>query len=253
MIQQTVLDLHESLGSIDEKLEALLAPGRQLSGEEDEERGQLAMEKESVQQCLQICAQISAHLDEVQPKVLGIASRMSQGPPHSADLAHVSFSAPQTTVNALNQCKVKLTETSARLQSHLQQLESRKLTSSHSGNKQIESSMWDEINAIRECLDFCSQASEVAQSDRINVFEDINIADDSHQAIVSTVGDLISARKVTAGSRSRQLLGQVSDESFQRFSSSQSDLIADQNIETSSGQPQFENKYGTGRNLKHLK
>ena len=44
------------------------------------------------------------------------------------------------------------------------------------------------------------------------------MTDDGRQAIVSTIGDPISAKRITAGARSMQLMGQMSDESLQHFS-----------------------------------
>ena len=50
--------------------------------------------------------------------------------------------------------------------------------------------------------------------ERINVFEDIEIAGDEHPPIVATLGDLISAKRVTVGARSTQWLGQMPDASL---------------------------------------
>ena len=53
---------------------------------------------------------------------------------------------------------------------------------------------------------------------KTNVFEDVSIDDDSHQVIVATLGDLISAKNVKTGSRSAQWLGQMSDATLQQLS-----------------------------------
>jgi len=62
------------------------------------------------------------------------------------------------------------------------------------------------------------QASEEAEKVRVNIAEDITTAEDSQQVLVSTVGDLIAARRVDAGARSLQCIGQMSDETLQQMS-----------------------------------
>ena len=50
---------------------------------------------------------------------------------------------------------------------------------------------------------------------KVNIFEDISAAHDARQAIVSTSGDPIFARQISAGAGALQILGHVSDTSFQ--------------------------------------
>ena len=53
------------------------------------------------------------------------------------------------------------------------------------------------------------QASERVNEVRTNIFEEVSAARDAHQVIISTVGDLISARRVTAEVGATQCLGQM--------------------------------------------
>ena len=76
------------------------------------------------------------------------------------------------------------------------------------------------------------------------------MADDGHQVIASTVGDLIFARNVMAGSRVTQVLGQMSDESIQEIASSRlsdsTKVLKDQeSIGYGNG-----GRFGEGRNLR---
>jgi len=64
-----------------------------------------------------------------------------------------------------------------------------------------------EMKSIKQCLAVCVQASEQVDSVRTNVFEDVSAAQDAHQVIVATLGDLISARQVTATARSNAVAG----------------------------------------------
>ncbi|KAJ6284226.1 hypothetical protein J3E71DRAFT_277082 [Bipolaris maydis] len=41
------------------------------------------------------------------------------------------------------------------------------------------------------------------------MFDEVSLGENGHQVIVSTVGDLINARRVSAGARSTQLLGHI--------------------------------------------
>lgn len=62
------------------------------------------------------------------------------------------------------------------------------------------------------------QASEKAEKIRVNIAEDVTTVEDSRQVLVSTVIDLITAHKVTAGARSLQCIRQMSDETIQQMS-----------------------------------
>ncbi|KAJ5935942.1 hypothetical protein N7454_005240 [Penicillium verhagenii] len=51
----------------------------------------------------------------------------------------------------------------------------------------------------------------------MHLFEDVVAGDNSRQAIVTTVDDLISAKRITVGNNSDQVLGNISNESIQHF------------------------------------
>ena len=76
----------------------------------------------------------------------------------------------------------------------------------------------EEVDSIRRCLSICAYATEQATKERVNVIEDVSLSDDGHQVIVTILGDLISARGVRAGARSKQWLVQMSDASLQQLS-----------------------------------
>ncbi|RDK41015.1 hypothetical protein M752DRAFT_284518 [Aspergillus phoenicis ATCC 13157] len=76
----------------------------------------------------------------------------------------------------------------------------------------------EERESIIQCLNVCSEASDLAHRARTNIFEDVTSSDGSHQLVVSTIGDLISAKHIITGSKSAQWLGQMSDTSLQQLS-----------------------------------
>ena len=70
---------------------------------------------------------------------------------------------------------------------------------------------------IEQCVIICAQALKKADQVRNNDFEDISAAEDAQQ-VVTTLEDSISARRVTAGNRATQWLGQMSDATLQQLS-----------------------------------
>ncbi|CAK7200715.1 hypothetical protein SEUCBS139899_003414 [Sporothrix eucalyptigena] len=71
-------------------------------------------------------------------------------------------------------------------------------------------------DSIQQCLDVVSSADDTTVIERHNIFEDITLADNAYNFAVSTVGDLVTARRINLSGRSRNIGGQISDESFQR-------------------------------------
>jgi hypothetical protein len=104
----------------------------------------------------------------------------------------------------------------------------------------------EEIDSIKQCLAICAEASVRAGQDRTNIFEDVSMADDGQQAIVLTIGDLISAKRITAGARSMQLMGQMSDESLQHFSRDRHHVTEEMGPKTGGG---FEDRHRAGWKL----
>ena len=99
-------------------------------------------------------------------------------------------------------------------------------------------------------MDTRDNPAEKISNERVNVFEDITMADDGHQLIASTTGDLIFARHVTMGSGSIQWLGQISDASIQQLSKDNSrERSVDSEQPVVEGGTYFENRHGTGRQL----
>ncbi|KAF4610369.1 hypothetical protein G7Y89_g15750 [Cudoniella acicularis] len=94
------------------------------------------------------------------------------------------------------------------LKGHLRNLDNR-LASLPAQSPQISSEqaaeqerIQEEIDSIKQCLAICAEASVQAGQDRTSIFEDVSLTDDGRQAIVSTIGDLISAKRITARARS---------------------------------------------------
>lgn len=85
------------------------------------------------------------------------------------------------------------------------------------------------------------------------IYEDISMTDDGYQVIASTVGDLIFARRITAGSRTAQAFVQImSDESIQQITSSR---VSDNTTCSDNHTPRdhFKERFGEGRDLHILR
>jgi hypothetical protein len=164
-------------------------------------------------------------------------------------------------MNTIQEFKKMLKDTTTDIQEHLWNLdeklealstqESIASDESIAGRRRIQ----EEIDSAKECLAVCAQASEHADKVRTNVFEDVSAAQDAHQVIVSTLGDLISAKRVTAGVGATQLLGQMSDATLQELARGRGiDLSSGSRIargvaEQDTGSITFEDQYGSGHKL----
>jgi len=103
----------------------------------------------------------------------------------------------------------------------------------------------------------CGQQDQDKQVDnvRTNVFEDVSAAQYSHQIIVSTNGDLISATRVSAETAATQWAGQMSEDTLQQLSRDRGSSSA---VPPKGGGPQdqkaasFEDCYGAGQTLKKV-
>lgn len=137
------------------------------------------------------------------------------------------------------------------LNNHLESLHIDDVTATEESRSQHEQIL-KEIKSVNECLAVCAKASKHVETVRVNVFEDVTAAKDAHQVIVSTFGDLISAKRVTADVGARQYLGQMSDAALRDLHNSQGSNNNEQGpvVGTSEeGSKKFADAYGTGHKL----
>lgn len=220
MISNATADLEERLESIDERLRSISVQDQTTSNLAADQQ-QLLDERNDTQQCLNICTNALAQLEKAQPNAF--ISAPSAYAPQVTTLRDLT-SSQQLTASTFKACKEKFTETTIRLEAELQDVDNRlkriNLQPANASNElAIEKEiMQEEKEAIKQSLKICAEASKEVSQERTNVYEDVSGLDDTQQMIISTVGQLISARRVTAGSRSLMLFGQLSDESVQHVS-----------------------------------
>jgi hypothetical protein len=250
-IEDAISDLKDRLRRVDD-IQVLLAQGsNDVNGVEWRN---IQAEKESIQKCLDICRGVSSHIDSVRPTV--IENILTDPGGHYIDVftSGAGASAQRRTKEALDRCKDDLAGLLPELASRLEEVSHRQQAlaqaSTVSANQRTEQArLQEEIESIKQSLKICTQAAKKAHPERTNVFEEVSLTDDGHQLVISTIGDLISAKKVSVGARSHQWLGQMSDESLQQLSRDRDPSSPERIPRLGGGSPQFENTYGRGRKM----
>ena len=252
LITNTACDLEEHLQQLDNKLSSLQS--YKPSDEDMTELEQIQEERESILQCLSICDQVSNHMNKVGPH--SFEDVLADDDTDQTIVATIGnrIWATRVTSKALNHCQEWLNNTSAELNAHLREADSRfkhiqsQRAGPSSGNASDRAKMREEKDSIEQCLAVCAQATEKADQVRTNIFEDVSAADDAQQVITS-LGDLITARRVTVGNRSTQWLGQMSDPTLQQLSRDRASSAVRDAMEPGTVE-EFEGRYGAGRNLR---
>ncbi|KAL3488200.1 hypothetical protein BJX62DRAFT_212449 [Aspergillus germanicus] len=212
LIETAKVDLEAHLEAIDEKLELLLRKAVPGSDKVSLELQQIKEERLSTEKCLQICAQLSEHISQIQ---ISPANNGSASPSDPDALSE------RLTNEGLQECKESLKHTSAKLETHMHTLIDRLLSKSASASASQEdltdlARLRDEWKTTRQCIDICSKAD-------IHVKEAITTVDnyatgDAIQFMVSTDGQVIHGRNRGLGWRSRQVGGHLNDASLQQLS-----------------------------------
>lgn len=209
MIRDTTNDLQEHMNRLDERLRALAGSEAESPGQH--EPGWMAMveEKQSTQEGLKICSQLSAQIEQLE----------------STPREHPQFlrqpSAHKLIRNGLGVAKGSIQSLVLRLQAHEHDIDNRMeaIRSALSLSEQ-EVTQFAQLRetkeSIRQCMNVVADAGEALSDERCNIFEDITMTDSSYGISVSTVKDLVIARRINLSGQARYLGGQISDESYQR-------------------------------------
>jgi hypothetical protein len=258
LIKDTTSDLEEHLQAIDNKLQVLCSQDSQRPGREDAaDQRRIKEERESTERCLEICASVLAHIEQVQTEDFQPIST----PPDASGqtvlyVTGTGGSAEYVTARGLKNCKDALTSTTSQLQTHLQDINVRlqnmalsKLVLSDDHVSE-QDKIREEMEGIKQCLAICAKASEQATQHRTHVIEDVSADDDVHQVIVATFGDLLDVKHVKAGARSSQWVGQMSDVSLQQLSRDRSRIAREEPMQAQDvTDTAFQGRYGTGHTL----
>ncbi|EFR02325.1 hypothetical protein MGYG_05322 [Nannizzia gypsea CBS 118893] len=213
LIKGAQTNLEDRLESIDEKLELFFG---QTVAESDSDTLEVQLIKEerlSTEKCLQICAQLSTTIDQIQ-----VSSNRDGRPSELLETDSLSESA---TNNCLADCKNNLLLTSAKLEKHMRDLTNRLLAKSKASMTSEEdiadlARLHDEWETTRQCMDICSRAGQNLQE---NVSKIDNYATgDAVQFMVSTNGKVIHGKNRGLGWRSRQVGGYLDNDTVKQLS-----------------------------------
>ncbi|KAK0724164.1 hypothetical protein B0H67DRAFT_479894 [Lasiosphaeris hirsuta] len=218
MIQDTTTDLEDHLQNVDEKLKSTFLQAADRSGEHAVLVRQMQEERSSAQQCLVICAQLSAYISQIQPTLAANSARRSA----DARAAGVAV-AEQITTDGLEGCKDALGIASQRLEAHLTSIVDRLMATSkktlsspeEAANLEILHAEWQ---TARLCIDLCSKANESVMKINLNVFENVKGEEEVLQFFASTTGRVVHAKDISLGAKGVQFGGQLSDATIQQIS-----------------------------------
>lgn len=262
MIQDTTIDLEDHLRNVDEKLKTVFMKAAERSSSEEDAAlvREMQEERSSTEQCLTICARLSAYIGQIQPTL--VASR-GQGSPDMRP-AGVAV-AEQITTEGLNGCRSALDEASQKLVDHLNSIVERLMATSKKNLSSPEETtdlerLHAEWRTARLCLDVCSKANESVNKINVNIFEKINGADEVLQFFASTTGRVVHAKEISLGQKGVQFGGQLSDTTIQQISrdfSPAARMISTEDAEPETVAPvadgsqtsQFLDRYGRGFKL----
>ena len=255
LIANTTTDLEDHLQEIERKLQTLPLRGDTISDEDVAERERMQKEKDSTKQCLAICAQVLEQVSQVRPNVFEDISAANDA--HQVDISTRGglIPAKRVTAKVLKEFQDKLTATTSDLNENLQKINIRLQRHPSPGARILDEDtaerkrLQEEFDSIKQCLAICTQASEKADQVRTNVFEDVSAAKDAHQLIISTLGDLVLAKQVTAGLGADQWLGQMADATVQQLSRDRVDIRGRAATDKGVEPQKFADQYGAGYKL----
>ena len=210
LVETAKSDLEAHLESIDEKLEILLGQNLPDSDPDALELRQIKEERLSTEKCLQICAQLSDHISQIQ--LTFKRSGSSAGP---------GLDTEGVTNDGLQECKNSLYLTISKLERRMQDIMDRMMAKSKAAMTSEKEytdlvRLREEWETVHKCMDICSMADN-------NLKENMSIIDnyatgDALQFMVSTNGQTIQGKNRGLGWRTRQVGGHLSDAAVQQLS-----------------------------------
>lgn len=208
MICDTTIDLNAHMEDLQEKIDRLQAGDATAVDDVAIEWQAMMDEKESTQRGLNMCVQLSAQIAKFE----------------TVSVEHLQFSerpsAYKYVKSSLGEARGTITSLVARLQTHealiSRQLDAIRLNDAFSEPVAEQLARLQQTReSITQCIQIVSEAGESA-NERSNVFEDITLADNSYAFSVSTVNELVIARRLNLTDRSRHFGGQVTDDTVQK-------------------------------------
>lgn len=223
MIRNTKQDLEDHLEEINAKLQSFtpLDDNRRILGPTDVER--FKNEQEATEQCLRICAEVLAHINEQRFRPVPAGQPVQGDLPlgfSSRDMTHADLK----TLSTLKECTDRLSNTLAWLRAHGEDAQTRlstgMLVQEPGGASDLRNDaqrLAREHDSVRQCLAVCSEADERASSGKVHVLDDITIGENGEQMLVSTLGDLFDAKRVSLSDGAVQIVASASEPAIQEL------------------------------------
>ena len=213
LITTATADLEAHLESIDEKLEIIFTKTMTVSDSDAAERRLIKEEQLSTQKCLQICAQLSDHINQIQLTPKRSDSSLGTRDPDAFP--------ERVTDRGLQECKNSLVLTQAKLERYMQDLMGRLVAKSKTAMTSEAdvadlARLQDEWETTRQSIDICSKAENHLKENVSTI--DNYATGDAVQFMVSTDGKTIHGKNQGFGWRSRQVGGHLSDVTVQQIS-----------------------------------
>ncbi|KAF1809596.1 hypothetical protein P152DRAFT_153761 [Eremomyces bilateralis CBS 781.70] len=213
LIETVTDDLETHLRSIDEKLETIFGHTVTESGSDETELRRIKEEQMSTQKCLQICARLSDHIDQIQ-----LTPESDSSSPGHIDPGAVP---ERLTMDGLQECKNSLALTAAKLEDHMKNLIDRLVAKSKAATTSEEdladlARLREEWDTARQCRDICSKA-DIHLKKNISTIDNYATGD-AVQFMVSTDGKTLHGTNRGLGWRTRQVGGHLSDATVQKIS-----------------------------------
>lgn len=208
-------DLEDRLERIDDKLQHIIGENVTESESDGSEARLMREERLSTMKCLQVCAQLSDHISQIQLSASRSSSR--------SDQTDLDLPPQRITNEGLQECKNSLARTPLKLEEYEKQLFGRLMDRSKTANTSEEeradiARLRDELAATRQGMEICSRAQEHMKGDVSTI--DNYATGDAVQFMVSTSEKTIHGKNQGLGWRTRQVGGHISDESLQQIARS---------------------------------
>ncbi|KAJ6781862.1 hypothetical protein PWT90_06519 [Aphanocladium album] len=194
MMSDTTEDLKEHLSEINRRIGGLAYSGPQNEELNSAEWRDLLAEKRCAQQGLEFCAQVSSEIERLEPCLHGF------GEETKAPIAQKYWK------NGVDDTKGSIQAMESKLRSHKEEIE-REMQGMSYYQTHIAAELEDlqkSKDGMEKCLQVVAQAEE-----QVNVFENINLSENSVNFTISTVGKVVKTRNLTASGGSFNFGGQV--------------------------------------------
>ncbi|RKK08382.1 hypothetical protein BFJ68_g16683 [Fusarium oxysporum] len=214
LIETTTIDLEMHLADIKQKLDALSCQAIASSEPDEETIKYIENECTSTEKGLQLCVQLSEHIDQLQIQYAAKErDTLSPRGPHPTSNMLIN--------EGLGGCKDYIEFALERLRRHRQKVSGRVGTGSPAAvspnDKLLLDNLNDEAEALRHSLNLCSNIDTYLE-EKISNIENHAEGDDTIQFMVSTDGKPLNGKNHGIGSRLKQAGGHFKEESLQQIS-----------------------------------